>query len=261
MTQSQAADIEGSHVEAPTFVPPVNAPPAEPATPESRSDAFFTTEQLEKARAEERNKAQSEKARLKAKYDETQAELAELKAFKEEQERVRAAEAKKAAKAKRSDEEKDLSAKEILARRDAERDAERAEWEHRFAQLEAQGRLEREVMQLQVYIQRRIAEEQAAKSIAPQFIDYITGTSQEEVEASIELAKVKTAEILADIASTAKAQPRPQGVSVSTGPSNIGSQSETNADEVDYTSLSMKDYLEKVRPKMGIGGNGQGIFS
>lgn len=261
MTQSQAADVEGSHVEAPTFVPPVTAPPADPTTPESRSDAFFTTEQLEKARTEERNKVQAEKARLKAKYDETQVEIAELRAFKEQQEKDRATAEKKAAKARRQDDEKDLSAKEILARRDAERDAERAEWEHRFAQLEAQGRLERQVMELQVYIQRRIAEEQSAKTIAPQFIDYITGASAEEVEKSIELAQTKTAEILAEVTSQRQPTQRPQGVSVSTGPSNVGSVTETNADEVDYTSLSMKDYLEKVRPKMGIGGGGQGIFS
>lgn len=253
--QKQAADIEGSHVEPPTFVT------SEPVTqePASRTESFFTTEQLEKARAEERQKVQSEKARLKAKYDAQVAELEELKAAQAKVDAERAAEEKKRAKAKRQEDEKDLSAKEILARREAEWEARLQEQEQRFVQMEARARLEQEAMKLQVYIQRRVAEEQSAKTIAPQFVDYITGTSVDEVELAIELAKQKTAEILAEVTNAAP-PPRAQGVSPHSGPANIGSVTETQGDEVDYTNMSLSTYLEKVRPKLNIGGGGQGLF-
>lgn len=70
--------------------------------------------------------------------------------------------------------------------------------------------------QAAAYAERRIAEEQAARTIAPQFIDYVTGESVQDIELSIELAKAKTAEILAEVAGQRHArdaaQPAPQQV-------------------------------------------------
>jgi hypothetical protein len=256
-TQTIATDVDGANVEHPTQVIS-NTPDTPVPTPPARSTEFaFTVEQIEKARREEREKVQREKQRLKDQMAQQTAELEELRQFREAQEAAKQAEERKKAKAEKSEAEKDMSAKEILARRELEWENRFTEQERRFQQMEAQSVLEREAMKLQVYIQKRVAEEQAQGNIAPQFVDYITGTSPEEVELSIEMAKVKTAEILAEVTSAS----RPRGVSVSAGPSSIGSQSEMESDEVDYRNLSLKDYLEKVRPKLGIGGGGQGLFS
>lgn len=264
MTQTTGADIEGSGVEHPTFVPPVNATEddPEPTAPRGgRNESFFTTEQLEKARREERDKQQREKARLKERNDAMAAELDELRKFREQQERERQAAERKAQKKQRLEEEKDLSAKEILLRREQEWEQQQQKWEQKFAQLEAKSRLENQAMQLQVYIQRRVAEEQAARTIAPQFVDYIHGSTPEEVEASIELAKQKTSEILAEVAGQKTESARQSGPSLRTGPSDIGSVTEIQDDGVDYTNMDMKTYLEKVRPKLGISGGNQGMFA
>lgn len=258
-TQTLGADIEGSGVEHPTRVPGTDAP--DDVTPPQRNSEFqFTTEQIEKARREEREKVQREKARLKERMDAQTAELEELRKFREEQERQRLAEERKQQKKQKTEDEKDLSAKELLMRREQEWEQRLADQERRFEQMEAQSRLEREVMRLQVYIQRRVAEEQTAGNIAPQFIDYISGTSEEEVEAAIELARNKTAEILAEVTNQRRNQ-QPRGVSVSAGPSAIGSQSEMPTDETDFTNMTLHDYMTKVRPKLNIGGGGQGLFS
>lgn len=266
MTQSMGADIEGAGVERPAYVPPATqtAPPP-PAAPPS-SDTYFTVEQIEKARAEERSKVQAEKDRLRSKFKETEQELEALRKAmdeqKKEQERMNRAKAAKERRAR----EKDMSAKDILEEREKEWEQRFSEQQARFAQLEAQAALERQAQKLENYIVRRVSQEQAAKTIAPQFVDYITGSSEEEVEASIELAKQKTAEIAAEVSQQlqgyqAQPQGQPRGVSVSSGPANFGSQTDIRDDDIDYTTLSMKDYLEKVRPKLGIGGGGQGLFS
>ena len=179
-TQTVGADVETGDVEAPTRVPSTNAlpPEGEPTTPPVRNSEFqFTTEQIEKARQQERDKVQREKARLKERMDAQTAELEELRQFREAQEAKRLAEERKEAKKAKAEDEKDLSAKEIMIRREAEWENRFTEQERRFEQMEAQSRLEREVMKLQVYIQKRVAEEQGEGTIAPQFVDYITGTS------------------------------------------------------------------------------------
>lgn len=262
-TQTQAADIEGNQVEHPTQVLPLGTPVEDDGTydePDTRNSEFrFTAEQIENARREERNKVQKERARLKAELDAQKAELEQFRQFKEQQEAERLAQVEAQAKAQRDAEEQELSAKEILARREQEWTDQMAkqqrEVEQRFAQLE----LEREATRLAAFIQRRVFDEQQAKTIAPQFVRYISGSTEEEVEASIELAKASTAEIMADIASQG-AGLRARGVSVASGPSSMGSVTETEGDDVDYTKLSMKDYLEKVRPRLGIGQGGEGLF-
>lgn len=263
-TQTQAADIEGSQVEHPTQVLPLGTPVEDDGTytePDPRNSEFrFTTEHIEKARREEREKVQKEKARLKAELDAQKTELDQFRQFKEQQEAERAAQVQADALAKRNKDEEELSAKDLLARREQEWQQKLAEQERKVQQQFAQLELEREATRLQGYIQRRVIEEQNARSLAPQFTDYITGSTVEEVEASIELAKAKTAQIMEEVAQQRASSGQARGVSVASGPSSMGSVTETDGGEVDYTTLSMKEYLEKVRPKLGIGNGGQGLF-
>lgn len=259
MPQTVGADIEGANVEPPAQVI-TSALPVEP--PQGRTADFqFTAEMLEKARREERDKLQRARERDKERQKALESELAELRSFRQEQEKAEQAKQRKAQREAKREEEKDLSAKEILARREAEWESRFTEQENRLVQMQAQARLENEAMKLQVYIQRRIAEEQGAGTIAPQFVDYIGyASTPEDVEREIELAKTKTAEILAEVASARQPQ-RQQGVSLSAGPGNIGSVTETtDDDDVDYRELSLADYI-KMRPRLGIGRGGQGLLS
>ena len=75
------------------------------------------------------------------------------------------------------------------------------EWDQRFQQMQQEIAQkdellaqERQRIDMMSYIQRRIAEE--ADEIAPELIDYIGGSTPEEVEAAITAAKAKTASIL-----------------------------------------------------------------
>jgi hypothetical protein len=63
-------------------------------------------------------------------------------------------------------------------------DAVRAEREQERAQLA----LEREALAQEDYKAQRITAELQAKTIAPQFIPFITGSSREAIDAAIELA-------------------------------------------------------------------------
>lgn len=231
---------------------------------QDRSGDFqFTAEQIEKARREEREKVQREKARLKELADAQKAELEELKQWREAKQAEELARQKKADKEARREAEKDLSAKEILAAREAEWEQRLNGYEQKFAQLEAKAALERQVMELKVYINQRVAEAQREGLIADQFVDYITGSTPEEVEASLDRAIQKTEQIKQEIAAERTGTPQPRGVSVATGPaelpSDLGGLRETG-DQVDYTKLSLKEYLEKVRPTLGISGGGKGLF-
>lgn len=254
MSQPIAYDVEGSQVTPPQQM--VSPPPAPPA--QTYNNEFFTQDQLEKARREEREKVQSALARQKEQQAALKAELDELRKFREEQEAKANAEAKKEARKRKTEDEKDLSARELLARREEEYQARFDEMQRQLQQQAAQMALERQHMQLMSYIQQRVAEEMAAKNIAPQFRDYITGTSQEEVEASIELAKAKTAEIMNEFQETFSQQGH-RGVSVSSGPSSMGSVPEIGQQEPDFTTMTYADYV-KNRQRLQPAQKDQGIF-
>lgn len=69
------------------------------------------------------------------------------------------------------------------------------------SELHAQQRLTR-------YTMRRVAQESAAGTVAPQFIEYIGGDSEDAVEQSIEQAMAKTAEIASEVAHQLAALPQ-----------------------------------------------------
>ena len=174
---------------------------------------YFTAEDLEKARREaieqarkeERDKLYSQRDKQKESMDAMQAEVAELR--KAEAERTkesqrRAAEAEKARKAK---EDAEKSAKELLAEREQtwqqKLDAMRAEQESKMAEIAQQQQVqqamwekEREMTALQIYIRDAAAAEQ--DNIAPELLDFIGGNTREEVDASIQRVKDKTAAIV-----------------------------------------------------------------
>jgi len=251
MTQTTGYDVEGDQVQSPLSVPTAN--------PSSMNDQLvFTQEQIEKARREEREKHQNALARQKEQAAALKAELEELRKFRTEQEAREQAEAKKIARKQKAETEKDLSARELLAKREEEYQQRFDDMQRQLAQQAAQIKLERQYMELMGYIQQRVAEEIANKTVAPQFKDYITGTTAEEVEASIDLAKAKTAEIQSQFEEVLTSSRR--GVSVSSGPSNMGSVSEMGNQEPDFETMTYADYV-KNRQRLQPAQKDQGIFN
>lgn len=223
--------------------------------------AYFTAEQVEKFRADERSKLQQALDAQKARADEQATQLTALAEAQAEREAAEAKRLETEQAAAKAEADKDRDAKTLLEEKDLE-------WAQRFDQLRLQQEqqnaahaLERQALELQGYIQSRVAQEIGDKNIAPQLAKFVNGTTKEEVEASIEQVKNTTLQIAQDLAAEQQ-QTRQQtpGVSTNTGPSSMGSVPEMD-DGVDYTKLSMKDYLEKVRPGLGIGQGGQGLFS
>lgn len=226
----------------------VTEPPAEdnpPARPRD-SQGRFTAEQIQAARREEKDKLYG---RLQEADAERKALLAELEAFRTERENRQAAEAKAReeaeaeAKAKR---EAEMSAKSLLEQRTQE-------WEERWAQAEAERQREREIAQreieynrLRAYIQEKVTTER--DNIAPELLDLVTGNTQEEVDASINLLKDKTAAILANVQSAQQArrsQMRGVGTGGYTTQGPMDNESGTrNLSAADIKNMSMQEYAK-----------------
>ena len=293
MPQRTGTDVAGSNVTAPDRVPAVdlrdpqyilqdaaNQPdpdpaPAdpEPVLPPAQNVPSFTAEQIEKARREEREKVLKRLENEKTRAAEYAKELEELRAYREAAEAETARQQKLEERRLKKEAEKDLDAKEILARREEEWDKRQADdrkaLEDQMAQLRAerdqeraQLALERETLQLQNYITTRVNEELNAKTIAPQFVRFISASTREAVDQQIEDAIAATTEILNEVAGQqSAAPPRATGVSTNTGPSSVGSMTEMNSEPIDYTKLTLKEYVEKVRPQLQIEKRDNGIFS
>jgi hypothetical protein len=99
--------------------------------------------------------------------------------------------------------------------------------------------------QLQGYLARRVAA--AADDIAPQLLDYISGSSEEEIDAAIETAKAKSAALVAR-ARQGQVLPtdNPAVVNVREG---FGEQPVPTADEISSWSL---DQYARRRGELGV---------
>lgn len=244
-------------------------------------EGYFTAEEVEKARREALETARKEERdKLYPKISKTDEQLKamndELAALRKA-EADRAKEAEKAAqaveKAKQKAAEAEMSAKELLEKRQSEWDAQlqatRAEQEKRLAEIAQQQQLqqamwekEREMSALQIYIRDAVAAEQ--DNIAPELLDFITGNTREEVDASIARVKEKTAAIVEGMRQAQVAQRAGMpGASPSGGATAITPGLDTGDKQLspdDIRGMSMADF-QKLRQSVGMGANGgRGIF-
>jgi hypothetical protein len=269
----QAVDLRDPQYRYQQEPPIADQPPSdpEPVLPQAPAAPTFTAEAIEAARRQERDKINKRLEAERLKNTQYATELDELRAFRAQADADAEKAQKDAERKARKEAEKDMTAKEILSQREAEwerqREADRSALQDQLAQMrtereqeKAQLALERSVLQLQNYITTRVSAELKDKTIAPQFVDFITGSSEEQVESAIELAKLKTAEIVAEISGQQAASQQRRGVSTATGPSSIGSVSEVESEPLDYTKLTLKEYIEKVRPTLQIDKRDNGIF-
>jgi hypothetical protein len=113
------------------------------------------------------------------------------------------------------------------------------EYQHRQLELDRREHEIRAAAEADQYRARRVGEEVAARAIAPQFVDYIAGSTTDEVEASIQLAKSKTAEIAAEMQEARQKSDQPRD---HLGRWTISGNPEP---EMDFTKLSYADYVRQ----------------
>lgn len=240
----------------------IPATPAPAGTPQGlpvAADNLFTIEQvheaIEKAREQEKNK-------LYGRLESLSTDLDTIKKEREEQARL-AQEAQAAADAERKRvEEQELSAKDLLARREDEfakrLDETTREWQERINAVtqdldahKAALDMERQYQELERFKANLIA--QNSDDIMPQLQDLITGNTQEEIQESLARAVAKTQDILGSIANVAGAVPQPIKGIPSTGGAPSGPLENATEQQTltvgDIKSMSMEQYA-KVRDRL-----------
>ena len=224
---------------------------------------LYTADDIARARAQEKEKLYPQVEKLKEELSllkQREAEREAEEARRREERKKREAEA---AKKKKEEEEAELSAKELLIRKEqellAQIEQERAERERALALLEQERRLQ----QLMQYRQQRL--EQERDNIIPELLDLIQGNSENEIEQSISALKEKSARIFESVAQ-AGVQSRKEMVgaritSPASGPLDNDSEQRTYSPD-DISKMSLADYAKNRAKLLGTGNNsGQGLFN
>lgn len=161
---------------------------------------FFTEEDLNKAR-------QQEKDKLYPRIEEMSAQLKALQTEREAEAAARRAEAEASAQAQKEKEEAEMSVRALLQKKEQE-------WNDRFQTIEQQREQDRAVFEME----KRLAEtenyrlarlSQESEFILPELHDLVRGNSLPEIDASIEEMKARTNAILGNVSAVVSQQPTP----------------------------------------------------
>lgn len=237
-----------------------------PAGEPSGTTRFYTKEELdaerERVRREERDKLYPQISKTDERWTALNEELKELRKFQRAQEKTEADRQAAIEKARKDAEEAELSAKELIERRQAEMAAQIQAMQAEQAQQLALMAKEVEFNKLQAHIQRRVNEE--SDNIAPELLQFISGNTVEEVEASIERVKATTASIVENMRNAGVRQRAAMpGVAPSAGTNGVtplDQQGERQLTDKDIAAMGMAEYAQ-LRQRIGMGGaNNQGLF-
>ncbi|MFE6739812.1 hypothetical protein [Streptomyces tubercidicus] len=235
----------------PSNEPENQNPTPPPATPASQRT--YTESDLERVRQQEKAKLYAELEKLREQTSNLPTMAEELEALRKEREEREASAAEEKARAEEAERvrsEAEMSAKDLLEKRNAE-------WEERIAELQKEREAERAVLeqerkfaQLREYTQQRVQQE--SENIAPELLDLVDGNTPEEVDASIERLKAKSSAIAEKVRETQQSRAsQQQGVSANgfstTGPMDMLPTSQTYTAE-EIQAMTPKEFAEKVRP-------------
>jgi hypothetical protein len=216
----------------------------------------FTAEDIARVREQEKSKVYPQIDRLRE-------ELAELKREKEEREAEEARlRAEAEADAKRKAEE-EMEVRDLLAKKEeefaAQLEAERLERERAFALLETEKRFQ----ELQSYKTQRLDQER--DNIIPELLDLVEGSSQEEIDRSIENLRDRSNRILESAQQAMQSARRDMAGSRVTAPAS--GPLDTDPDNRPYTpddirGMSMADYMKNRSRLLGesAASRGRGLF-
>lgn len=234
---------------------------ASPATPlelptQPANSRFYTEEDLAKVRAQEKDK-------LYPQIDKLKSELEELKKQRDEELAAKQAEKEAEDAAKRAAAEADMDVRELLKQKETELmeqlERERQERERAFALLER----EKSFAELQAFRQQRLEEER--ENIIPELLDLVSGESPDDINASLESLKERSARILESaqqaMQSARKEMTGSRVTAPPTGPLDINSEQRNfTADEI--AAMPMNEYA-KYRQRLlssKAQGRSQGLF-
>lgn len=229
---------------------------------------YFTAEQLEAARQQEKDKLYGRMNAQDEQIKAFQATVAELQSKDAQREAEKASALAAAEEAARKEREAKMSAEELIKAKTEELTAQHQAAVNDLKTQQAILAKEQEHLRLTAFTQRRIAEEVAADTIAPDLLGYITGNTEEEIEAGISKAKEITAKLVAGM--TGQQLP-PAGTSVTPGvsPTGFGPSGplDTLAAQRQYTpeqinAMNQQEYAE-FRQRIGLDktGYGKGMWS
>lgn len=242
-----AENMAGAFESEANVAPVVNVSGVDAPTVTTTSSKFYTDEDLAKVRSQEKDK-------LYPQIDKLKEEVENLKKEKQEEAARKAAEeaTKMAAEAAKQQAqlEDELDAKSLIKVKEQEwseqLERERTERERAFALLER----ERDFANLQSYKQVKL--EQERDNIMPELLDLVSGNTAEEVDASLESLKERSARILESAQSAMQnARKEMTGTRATLPPAG---PLETNTEQRNFTaqdiaSMSMNEYA-KYRDKL-----------
>lgn len=196
-------------------------PPDQPKPPAGdtgqNGNRTFSTEDIERARREEKDKLYGEIGNLKEELKAIKAEREKANKLAEEAAKREAEQqAKLEAEAKRKQEE-EMSVKDLLAQKEQE-------WRQQIDTIKAERERDQELLakerrynELVSYRQRRLEEE--ADTIMPELRDMVSlGNSEQEIEASIQALQERTQRILEQITADRQHQRTQQRTTQPTAP-------------------------------------------
>ncbi|HET7110281.1 MAG TPA: hypothetical protein VFI41_05380 [Gemmatimonadales bacterium] len=177
---------------------PPKAPEGDQGHTQQGSGRTFTTDDIEKARREEKDKLYGEIGNLKEELKAIKAEREKANKLAEEAQKKEAEERAKAEAEAKKKQEEEMSVKDLLAQKEAE-------WQEQISAIKAERERDQELLakerrynELVSYRQRRLEEEQ--DTIMPELRDMVSlGNSEQEIEASIQALQDRTQRILEQI--------------------------------------------------------------
>ena len=232
-----------------TITTEADPPPVVVQKPEQQ-ERTFTIEEIEAARRQEKDKL----------YPRIETLEEQLRLFNQEREATATAAAEAAATAdaeRRAREEAEMTAKELLQRQEQEFnqrfEAVSSDFQAKLTELQQQSEAqqalleqERRFQSLQSYKNRRVQEEQ--DNLMPELLDFITGNTEDEIDASISTIAARTSAIVGNIQQSMAAQqpPRLRGIPPTggspTGP--VENAQEQTLSPTDIANLSMEQYAQ-----------------
>lgn len=239
------------------------ATPAINYIPQTSSGRFFTEDEVERIRQQEKDKMYDRLEKSEKQLAEFKSTVDSLAQDKKSRDAELARQQQQAAEETQRLQNEKLSVQEMLEQQKTEfqkqQEMLKADWDLKLTTMQK----EQEFLQLRAYIQKRINEEVNAATIIPDLAEYINGDTEEEVEASIKKAQEKTESIVqAALGSTPPSIP--MGTSPTGAPfsplDNLSGPRQKSREEI--ARMNMRDYAE-YRRQTGLdrAGSGQGLFS
>jgi hypothetical protein len=230
-------------------MPPQVTPPSNVLTPELQ--ALFDAER-ERVRKEEKDKLYETMEQQRLQGEAQAAQLATLTQEREERLQVEAAAQAQAAQEEEARRQAEMTALERMQEIERNADARLRETEEALERERILRQREMELSSIMQYRAGRLAEE--SENIMPQFVDFVRGNTQEEIESSIADVKTRTAAIVAEVQQTQVSNRQQLTMPVSGAPmvtqeTLVGADQQVTYSNEDLRNMTNEEYAQ-IRPQL-----------